>query len=126
MAGSPFSSGSRASEARSGGGEAKSGGEDADLASRDEDPADGKVLHLCEQWRRRPMDGLGGPIHRFSLFYFINRGGHQTASKNSLFSMTLCSRQLGCPPRKITFAHLGKGYCSSVNGLQDALRVAVV
>jgi hypothetical protein len=34
----------------------------------------------------------------FFLFYLIYRGGHQTASKNALFTVTLCPRRLRCLP----------------------------
>jgi hypothetical protein len=98
MVGPPFGGRSRADEARSGGREAGSGGKDADLEGMEEDPAGGRCLTSGEQRRWRSVDGLDKPVHGFSLFYFINRGGHQTASENSLFTMTLGSRRFGCLP----------------------------
>jgi hypothetical protein len=38
------------------------------------------------------VDGLGGPVHGF-FFFLINRG-QATVSRNSLFTVTMCSRRL--------------------------------
>jgi hypothetical protein len=41
------------------------------------------------------------------LFFFINRGGHQTTSENRPFTVTFDLRGFVCPPRKVIFAGLG-------------------
>jgi hypothetical protein len=49
----------------------------------------------------------------FFVFYFINRGGHQTTSEKVRFTMTFVPRRFRCPPRKIKNVRLGKDLCRS-------------
>jgi hypothetical protein len=56
------------------------------------------------------VDGLNGSSMGFLLFlffYFINRGGNQTASENRPFAETFLPRRLQKMPRLIVFARLG-------------------
>jgi hypothetical protein len=95
MAGPPSGGESRASEAGS-------GDEEVGYGSREEDPASGEAFHLQQAmvatargWARQAYP-RGFSFLLF--FYFINRGGHQTASENSLFTATFGPRQFVVVP----------------------------
>jgi len=49
-------------------------------------------------------------IFPFFVFYLINLGGQQNASKNRSFTVTFDPRRLQKPPRLIDFARLRKDF----------------